>query len=100
MRCLLGLVKAACLDACLYPHIAVDFLTDILTDIWHGFFGCKFWFRESWVLILYPFNQPCHLKSEYPPPPLGLQASSQRCLIFIFPCLPPLPPKRKKKAGI
>ena len=28
MRCLLGRVKAACLDACLYPHIAVDFLTE------------------------------------------------------------------------
>ena len=28
MRHLLGQVKAACLDACLYPHIAVDFLTE------------------------------------------------------------------------
>ena len=28
MRCFLGRVKAACLDACLYPHIAVDFLTE------------------------------------------------------------------------
>ena len=31
------------------------------------FLVVNFWFRESWVLILSLFNQPCHLKSEYPP---------------------------------
>ena len=36
------------------------------------FLVVNFWFRKSCrVLILSPFNQPCHLKSEYPPGTAG-----------------------------
>ena len=38
-----------------------------------------------WFLYLAPFDHPCHLKSEVPPPPLGrILVSSTDCDVISF----------------
>ena len=59
------------------------------------FLVVNFWFRKSCrVLILSPFNQPCHLKSEYPPGTAGQLTTMSHFYISLS---PPSATKKKEK---